>query len=163
MNKNPNNNQNTESLEEFLSPSYGKRSVLEPIPKFKLPNNQLDPESAYRIISDELMLDGNARLNLATFVTTWMEPQAEKLMIEAFDKNLIDKDEYPRTADIEMRCVNIISNLFHAPEPGVGASAIGSSEAVMLSGMAFKRKWAAHRKAQGTYKLFGKNFVATGK
>ena len=61
-----------------------------------------------QIIHDELMLDGNARLNLATFVTTWMEPQAEKLMAECFDKNMIDKDEYPQTAELEMRCVNIL-------------------------------------------------------
>jgi len=95
------------------------------------------------------MLEGNARLNLATFVTTWMEPQAEQLMAEAFDKNLIDKDKYPRTAAIEERCVNIISNLFHAPDQGVGASAIGSSEAVMLAGMALKWKWRERRRAQG--------------
>ena len=61
------------------------------------------------------MLDGNARLNLATFVTTWMEPEAEKLMAEAFDKNMIDKDEYPATAAIEERCVNIVADLFNAP------------------------------------------------
>ena len=135
--------------DDMLTPSYGNRSILKAIPKYRLPAGELPPESAYRIISDELMLDGNARLNLATFVTTWMEPQAEKLMAEVFDKNLIDKDEYPQTAAIETRCVNIVSNLFHAPEPGVGASAIGSSEAVMLSGMAFKWKWKARRKAQG--------------
>ena len=67
------------------------------------------PDTAYQVVHDELMLDGNARLNLATFVTTWMEPQAEKLMAETFDKNMIDKDEYPRTADLEMRCVNMLA------------------------------------------------------
>ena len=72
------------------------------------------------MIHDELMLDGNARLNVATFVTTWMEPQAEKLMAECFDKNMIDKDEYPQTAEIEMRCVNILANLWHAPDAGRG-------------------------------------------
>jgi glutamate decarboxylase len=107
------------------------------------------PDSVYNIIHDELMLDGNARLNLATFVTTWMEPEAERLMTEAFDKNMIDKDEYPRTAAIEERCVNIVSNLFHAPEQGIGASAIGSSEAVMLAGMALKWKWRERRRAAG--------------
>ena len=85
------------------------------IPRHSLPDGELPPDVAYQIIHDELMLDGNARLNVATFVSTWMEPQAEKLMAECFDKNMIDKDEYPQTADIEMRCVNILGNLWHAP------------------------------------------------
>ena len=80
----------------------------------------MPPDVAYQIIHDELMLDGNARLNLATFVTTWMEPQAEKLMAECFDKNMIDKDEYPQTAELEMRCVNILSRLWHAPDADAG-------------------------------------------
>ena len=79
------------------------------IPRHALPEGQLSPDVAYQIIHDELMLDGNARLNVATFVTTWMEPQAERLMAECFDKNMIDKDEYPQTAELEMRCVNILS------------------------------------------------------
>ena len=81
------------------------------------------------------MLDGNAKLNLATFVTTWMEPQAEKLMAETLSKNMIDKDEYPSTAMIEERCINMVARLFNAPAGGeaVGCSAIGSSEAVMLA------------------------------
>jgi glutamate decarboxylase len=76
----------------------------------------MPPDVAYQIIHDELMLDGNARLNVATFVSTWMEPQAEKLMAECFDKNMIDKDEYPQTAEIEMRCVNILADLWNAPD-----------------------------------------------
>ncbi len=135
--------------ERFLVPVYGRHAMQQPIPKYELPKGELDPESAYNLVHDELMLDGNARLNLATFVTTWMEPQAEKLMAETFDKNMIDKDEYPFTAMIEERCVNIVSRLFHAPETGVGASAIGSSEAVMLAGMAFKWRWRERMKAQG--------------
>ncbi len=135
--------------EKLLVPLYGRHAMQQPIPKYDLPQGELDPETAYSLIHDELMLDGNARLNLATFVTTWMEPQAEKLMAETFDKNLIDKDEYPFTAMIEERCVNIISRLFHAPSTGVGASAIGSSEAVMLAGMAFKWRWRERRKAEG--------------
>ncbi len=96
------------------------------------------------------MLDGNARLNLATFVSTWMEPQAEKLMAECFDKNMIDKDEYPQTADLEMRCVNILSRLWHAPdaEQATGCSTTGSSEAAMLSGLALKRRWQQRRRAE---------------
>ena len=97
------------------------------------------------------MLDGNARLNVATFVTTWMEPQAEKLMAECVDKNMIDKDEYPQTAEIEMRCVNILSRLWHAPDAdeATGCSTTGSSEAAMLGGLALKRRWQHRRKAAG--------------
>ncbi|KXX72055.1 glutamate decarboxylase [Flammeovirga sp. SJP92] len=121
------------------------------VPKYSLPEEQMEPAQAYNIIHNELMLDGNARLNMATFVTTWMEPEAEKLMAETFDKNMIDKDEYPQTAEIEERCINIVSKLFHAPEDGeaVGSSAIGSSEAVMLAGMAFKKKWKERREKAG--------------
>ena len=95
------------------------------------------------------MLDGNARLNLATFVTTWMEPQAEALMAECIDKNMIDKDEYPQTADLEQRCVNMLGRLWHAPGDGVGCSTTGSSEAAMLGGLALKRRWQKRRKAAG--------------
>src|SRR5690348_15990403 len=75
------------------------------VPRFALPVVGLDPDLAYQVVHDELMLDGNARLNLATFVTTWAEPQAHRLMADSFDKNVVDKDEYPRTADLEQRCV----------------------------------------------------------
>src|ERR1700754_3098169 len=104
---------------------------------------------AYQLVHDELLLDGNAALNLATFVTTWMEPQAGVLMAECADKNMIDKDEYPLTAEIERRCVAILAGLWHAPEPAntVGCSTTGSSEACMLAGLAFKRRWA--RQAMG--------------
>ncbi|MGB5810327.1 MAG: glutamate decarboxylase [Polyangiales bacterium] len=135
--------------DRVFSPVYGRRAMSEPIPKFELPSGELDPDVAYNLIHDELMLDGNARLNLATFVTTWMEPQAEKLMAECFSKNMIDKDEYPFTAAIEERCINIVTRLFHAPETGVGASAIGSSEAVMLAGMALKWRWRQRMEAKG--------------
>jgi glutamate decarboxylase len=102
-------------------------------------------------VHDELMLDGNARLNLATFVSTWMEPQAERLMGETFDKNMIDKDEYPQTAELEMRCVDMISRLWHAPDPddAPGCSTTGSSEAAMLGGLALKRRWHNARVAAG--------------
>jgi len=123
--------------------------MSKPVPKHRLPDNEMFLYTAYQLIRDELMLDGNARLNLATFVTTWMNPQAERLMAETFDKNMIDKDEYPQTAEIESRCVNIISELFNSPEEGVGASAIGSSEAVMLAGMALKWNWRKRRQAGG--------------
>jgi glutamate decarboxylase len=119
------------------------------IPRDELPAAELPPDLAYQIIHDELMLDGNARLNLATFVTTWMEPQAEALMAECIDKNMIDKDEYPQTADLEQRCVNMLGRLWHAPGDGVGCSTTGSSEAAMLGGLALKRRWQKRRKAAG--------------
>jgi len=134
-----------------LSPAYGSRAMTEPVPRYTLPEGELPPDTVYRLIHDELMLDGNARLNLATFVTTWMEPEAEQLMAETFDKNMIDKDEYPRTAEIETRCVNMVARLFNAPEDNdvVGVSALGSSEAVMLAGMAMKWRWRKHREDAG--------------
>jgi glutamate decarboxylase len=121
------------------------------IPRHRLPDGELPPDVAYQIIHDELMLDGNARTNLATFVTTWMEPQAEKLMTECLDKNMIDKDEYPQTAELEMRCVNALSRLWHAPdaEQATGCSTTGSSEAAMLGGLALKRRWQKERARAG--------------
>ena len=85
------------------------------VPRNRIPEHGMLPDTALQAVRDELILDGNARLNLATFVTTWMEPQAQQLMAECFDKNMIDKDEYPQTAELERRCVNILANLWHAP------------------------------------------------
>jgi glutamate decarboxylase len=121
------------ALEQEISP-----------PLRALAKDAVPPEVAYQLVHDELLLDGSARLNLATFVTTWMEPQADRLMAESVDKNMIDKDEYPQTAAIENRCVAILANLWHAPESDVatGCSTTGSSEACMLAGMALKRRWA---------------------
>lgn len=134
-----------------INPTYGSRLVTQPIPRYQLPKRELPPRLAYQLIHDELMLDGNARLNLATFVTTWMEPEAEQLMTETFNKNMIDKDEYPQTAEIESRCVNILARLYHANEneEPIGVSAIGSSEAVMLCGLAMKWRWRQQRQKQG--------------
>jgi glutamate decarboxylase len=121
------------------------------VPRHRLPKTEMRGEVAYQIVHDELMLDGNARLNLATFVTTYMDPFADRLMAETFDKNMIDKDEYPQTAAMEMRCVNMLSHLFHSPDPkkATGCSTTGSSEAAMLGGLALKRKWQQRRKAEG--------------
>jgi glutamate decarboxylase len=126
-------------------------SERDDIPKLELAEGEMPPDVAYQIIHDELMLDGNARMNLATFVTTWMEPQAEKLMAECLDKNMIDKDEYPQTAAVEVRCVEILSRLWHAPEAehATGCSTTGSSEAAMLGGLALKRRWQKRREAAG--------------
>jgi glutamate decarboxylase len=121
------------------------------IPRHRIPSGETPPEIAYQIVHDELMLDGNARMNLATFVTTWMDPQAQRLMAESFDKNMIDKDEYPQTAELESRCVEILSRLWHAPdaERATGCSTTGSSEAAMLGGLALKRRWQQARRAEG--------------
>ncbi|MGZ8687758.1 MAG: glutamate decarboxylase [Gaiellaceae bacterium] len=121
------------------------------IPRHELPDSELPPDVAYQIVHDELMLDGNARLNVATFVSTWMEPQAEKLMAECLSKNMIDKDEYPQTAELERRCVAMLARLWgvspHA-DP-IGCSTTGSSEAAMLGGMALKRRWSQRRRDAG--------------
>ena len=132
-----------------INPLYARPG--ESVPKFHLPKGELPPDLAYQIVHDELMLDGNARLNLATFVTTWMEPQAQRLMDESVDKNVIDKDEYPQTAELERRCVHMLAGLWHAPgvHAGVGCSTTGSSEAAMLAGLALKWRWRERRKAAG--------------
>lgn len=131
-----------------LNPFFGEADPTAAMntapPRHRLPDGPLPPLTAYRLVHDELMLDGNSRLNLATFVTTWMEPQAGVLMGECRDKNMIDKDEYPRTAELERRCVAMLADLWNAPDPraAVGCSTTGSSEACMLAGLALKRRWA---------------------
>ncbi|MFB1295426.1 glutamate decarboxylase [Mycobacterium sp. pW049] len=131
-----------------LTPAYCGRLSTSPVPALRLPDESMEPEQTYRFIHDELMLDGSSRLNLATFVTTWMDPEAGQLMSETFDKNMIDKDEYPVTAAIEQRCVCMVADLFHAedlrdddPSTAIGVSTVGSSEAVMLAGLAMKWRW----------------------
>jgi len=140
----------------LVQPAYTGRLSTAATPRLRLAEDGAEPDVAYQFIHDELMLDGNSRLNLATFVTTWMEPQAERLMSETFDKNMIDKDEYPSTAEIETRCVNMVADLFHADglsetdaTSATGVSTLGSSEAVMLAGLAMKWRWRAARKAAG--------------
>jgi glutamate decarboxylase len=137
------------AVEPALTPLF--TSERDNIPKLRLAEAEMPPDVAYQIIHDELMLDGNARMNLATFVSTWMEPQAEKLMAECLDKNMIDKDEYPQTAALEVRCVEILSRLWHAPEAAhaTGCSTTGSSEAAMLGALALKRRWQKRRRDAG--------------
>ncbi|WP_321403749.1 glutamate decarboxylase [Maridesulfovibrio sp.] len=142
---------NSEDRKNYIMPIYGSRDLEDPIPKYALPEGSIDPRHAYSLVRDELMLDGNSRLNLATFVTTWMEDEARQLMTETFDKNMIDKDEYPQTAELEDRCVHILSDLYNSPdeEHACGCSTTGSSEAAMLCGMALKWKWRDRMKAKG--------------
>ncbi len=132
------------SVNPFYGPANPVGDMAEAPPTHRLPDQPMAPATAHQLVRDELMLDGNARLNLATFVTTWMEPEAGVLMAECRDKNMIDKDEYPRTAELERRCVAMLADLWHAPDSAaaVGCSTTGSSEACMLAGMALKRRWA---------------------
>jgi glutamate decarboxylase len=129
---------------------YGARDSVSSLPKSEFPKNERDPRHVYAVVRDELMLDGNARQNLATFCQTWEEPEIHQLMEDCIDKNMIDKDEYPQTAEIERRCVQMLANLWHAPEgSATGCSTVGSSEAAMLGGLAMKRRWEARRRAEG--------------
>jgi len=134
-----------------IAPVYARPGETVAIDKNVMPAEGHDPRVAYRLIHDELMLDGNARQNVATFVTTFMDEEADRLMAETLDKNMIDKDEYPQTAEIEARCVNIISDLWGSPshEQATGTSTTGSSEAVMLGGLALKWRWRQRRAAAG--------------
>src|SRR5215467_2662417 len=131
-----------------INPVY-VREVRLRVPRNSIPQHGMLPDTALQAVRDELILDGNARLNLATFVTTWMEPQARLLMTQCLDKNMIDKDEYPQTAELEARCVNILADLWHAPDGGdaTGCSTTGSSEACMLAGMALLWRWRERRRA----------------
>ncbi len=127
------------------------RQVEVEMPIDRLADTGVGGDAAYELITSELLLDGQSRLNLATFVTTWMPSVAGKLMTETADKNMIDKDEYPQTAEIESRCVNILADLWNSPEheSATGCSTTGSSEAAMLAGMALKWRWRARRRAAG--------------
>ena len=134
-----------------LSPMYARPGESGRAPRHTIPPLEMSPDTAYQFVRDELMLDGNARLNLATFVTTWMEPEADRLMAATFDKNMVDKDEYPRTAELEQRCVNMLSRLWNSPDEdeATGTSTTGSSEAAMLAGMALKWRWRDRQRAKG--------------
>ncbi len=141
-----------ESLrEELIDTIYADPSQKRPLPSTHCPTQEMRPAEVVQAISDELMLDGNARQNLATFCQTWEEPEVHHLMDLCIDKNLIDKDEYPQTAELERRCVHMLADVWHAPEAAepVGCSAIGSSEACMLGGMAAKWRWREKRRAAG--------------
>ncbi|KAI9267326.1 glutamate decarboxylase [Sporodiniella umbellata] len=133
---------------------YGTHWASEDIPRFELPEEEMPSNVAYRLIKDDLALDGNPALNLATFVTTYMEEEAEKLMAENLSKNFIDYEEYPQSVELCNRCVNMIARMYHAPmhsadEEALGCSTVGSSEAIILATLAMKRRWQNERKAKG--------------
>ncbi|XP_050270098.1 glutamate decarboxylase 1 isoform X1 [Quercus robur] len=150
--------------DESIHSTFASRYVRTALPRFKMPENSIPKEAAFQIINDELMLDGNPRLNLASFVTTWMEPECDKLIMASVNKNYVDMDEYPVTTELQNRCVNMIAHLFNAPlgeaEAAVGVGTVGSSEAIMLAGLAFKRKWQNKMKAEG--KPYDKPNIVTG-
>ncbi|WP_417747134.1 glutamate decarboxylase [Rosistilla oblonga] len=152
-----------DSIRELLDDDvYGSTDLAGQLPKYKFPGEEHDPRHVYSLVHDELMLDGNSRQNLATFCQTWAEPEVHKLMDECMDKNMIDKDEYPQTAEIEARCVHMLADLWNSPAAAntIGCSTTGSSEAAMLGGMAMKRAWEAKRKAAG--KPYDKPNLITG-
>ncbi|VAH86046.1 unnamed protein product [Triticum turgidum subsp. durum] len=144
--------------------TFSSRYARVELPRYRMPENSIPKEAAYQMITDELMLDGNPRLDLASFVTTWMEPECDKLIMDSINKNYVDMDEYPVTTELQNRCVNMIAHLFNAPinedEKAIGVSTVGSSEAIMLAGLAFKRKWANQRKELG--KPYDKPNIVTG-
>ncbi|KAK3989592.1 pyridoxal phosphate-dependent transferase [Cladorrhinum sp. PSN332] len=141
--------------DSFTTSVYGSKFAARDLPKHEMPEGEMPKEVAYRMIKDELSLDGNPMLNLASFVTTYMEEEAEKLMAESFSKNFIDYEEYPQSADIQNRCVSMIGRLFHAPigvdvsAGAIGTSCVGSSEAIMLAVLAMKKRWKNKRLAEG--------------
>lgn len=133
---------------DYLDPIFGSETELKPLSKYELNQDGVEPRIAYRLVKDQLIDEGNARQNLATFCQTYMEPEATRIMAETMAKNAIDKSEYPRTTELENRCVNILANLWHAQdnEEYMGTSTVGSSEACMLGGLAMKFAWRERAK-----------------
>ncbi len=148
--------------DRLMGAVYSSPDLSGPLPKYHFPEEEHSPRDAYAAVRDELMLDGNSRQNLATFCQTWVEPEIKQLMVDCIDKNLVDKDEYPQTAEIEARCVHMLAELWNSPMDAnaVGTSTVGSSEAAMLGGLALKRRWEAKRKAEG--KSIDKPNLVTG-
>jgi len=130
--------------------TYSTRYFKEKIPTYILPESSAPANAAYQLIKDEMNLDGTPALNLASFVTTWMEPEARQLIEENLHKNFIDHDEYPQTEIIHERLVNMIARLFNSPDEcnSIGTSTVGSSEAIMLAALAHKWNWRKRREAE---------------
>ncbi|WP_380156261.1 glutamate decarboxylase [Kineococcus sp. R86509] len=141
----------TAALDESMDDLFATYSMTTRAPKTRFPQEEHEPRQIYQLVRDELMLDGVARMNLATFCTTWVEPEVRQLMADSLDKNIVDKDEYPQTAELETRCIHMLADLFHSPEAAttLGTSTTGSSEAAMLGGLAAKWRWKARRTAEG--------------
>lgn len=169
------------SLDDYrstlLDSRFGSQAIRNISENKEFPKEEMREDIAFQIISDELFLDGNARQNLATFCQTWDDDNVHKLMDLSINKNWIDKEEYPQSAAIDLRCVNMMADLWNAPTPkggqGVGTNTIGSSEACMLGGMAMKWRWRKKWKWQanprinlilfvGRYKFAGINLLVIG-
>ena len=134
---------------DALAERYGNRFLHEPAPDHQLPERGMRSVDAMRLVGEELVLDGIPMRNLATFVTTWMEPEAQRVIAENLHRNFIDHAEYPQTAEIEQRCIRMLADLFHAPGETTGARTQGSSEAIMLGALSLKWKWRERREAAG--------------
>jgi glutamate decarboxylase len=132
-----------------LAARYGNRFLHEPAPDERLPEHGTTATDAMRLLAEELVLDGIPMRNLATFVTTWMEPEAQRVIADNLHRNFIDHAEYPRTAEIEQRCIRMLADLFHAPGETTGARTQGSSEAIMLGALSLKWKWRERREQAG--------------
>src|SRR5919197_51431 len=132
-----------------LATRFGGEWLIEGAPDNEVPRATLTPLAAQRLIEEELVVDGIPERNLATFVTTWMEPEAREIIAESLNRNFIDHAEYPRTAEIEQRCIRMLADLFHAPGETTGARTQGSSEAIMLGALSLKWKWRERREAAG--------------
>lgn len=134
------------------SETFATNAMLQPSPVDTIPDGPTTPEVAYQMVKDETFAQTQPRLNLATFVGTYMDEYATRLMNEAININYIDETEYPRIAVMNAKCINIMANLWHTPETAkwnTGALAIGSSEACMLGGVAAWIRWRERRKAEG--------------
>eukprot|EP00834_Sanchytrium_tribonematis_P000687 NODE_13_length_54415_cov_0.522424.p21 type:complete len:316 gc:universal NODE_13_length_54415_cov_0.522424:9087-8140(-) len=132
--------------------AYTGRYMEQTLPKYEMPENSSDARCVYQIIHDELALDANPSLNLATFVTNWMEPEANQLLLETSSKNYADMSCYTQTAEIEERCVAMLAKLWNAPEcngSSNGTFCVGSSEACILGALAMKKLWQRERKSKG--------------
>jgi glutamate decarboxylase len=128
---------------------YGYRFLLNPAPDNELPEHGMPAIEAMRLVGEELILDGIPMRNLATFVTTWMEPEAQRVIAENLHRNFIDHSEYPQTAEIEQRCIRMLADLFNAPGETTGARTQGSSEAIMLGALSLKWNWRKRREKDG--------------
>src|SRR5438876_6682272 len=133
---------------DAMAREYGNRFLLEPAPDNQLPKHGMLAVDALRLIGQELVLDGIPDRNLATFVTTWMEPEAQRVIAENLHRNFIDHAEYPLTAEIEQRCIRMLADLFNAPGETTGARTQGSSEAIMLGALSLKWKWRHRMQAE---------------
>jgi glutamate decarboxylase len=136
---------------KLLDTTFAARELSRPLPKYRFPADEQEADDILQMVTDELYLDGNPRQNLATFCQTWEEPEVHKIMDLSIDRNMIDKSEYPQTAEMELRCVHMLADLWNSPEAAntVGTSTTGSSEACMLGGMAAKWRWKKRMQALG--------------